>query len=272
MQITSLAWHIFVRRHFYSRGGRTSNYITTDAETRRKGAKIRCYSLNEIFTSARELPETVYSEARPTALSYYPCRLWFLCNSRFHINKESSEMGSTMQVRHYVTRSDTLWLPMYAPLSYSGYHRGMNRSLCVMTIKAQGMCFIFTGTFISGVISHWLFLWYKYHWRRCAAVSILVAHWQVLGLNLSHVTLNSPRLTGQHNRYIDRLQGLSFAPGCRHGIWAPSSLLFSLHCVLSLGVKSSSLESISRAKVTRDLVLQVHYFMCLFAVHMDKFT
>jgi len=196
MQITSLAWHILVRRHFYSRGGRTSNYINTDAETRRKGAKIRCYSPNVIFTSARGLPETVFSEARLTALSYYPCRLCFLRNSRFHINKESSEMGSTMQVRHYVTRSHTLWLPMYAPLSYSGYRRCVNRSLCVTTTKALGMCFIFTGTFMSGVLSHWLFLWYKYHWRLCAAVSIPVAHWQVLGFNLSHVTLKQPTIDG----------------------------------------------------------------------------
>jgi len=128
------------------------------AETRGKGAKIRCYSLKVTFTSAGGLSETVFSEARPTALSYYHCRLCFLCNSRFHINEESSEKGYTMQVRHYVTWSDTLWLPMYAPLSYSGYRRSVIRSLCVTTTKARGMCFIFTGTFMSGVLSHWLFL------------------------------------------------------------------------------------------------------------------
>ena len=121
--------------------GRTSNYIKKDAETRRKGAKTRWYSLKVIFISAIGLPETVFSEARLTALSYYPCRLCFLCNSRFHINEESSEMGNTMQVRHYVTRSDTLWLPMYAPLSYSGYRRSVIRSLYVTTTKAQGMYF-----------------------------------------------------------------------------------------------------------------------------------
>lgn len=115
---------------------RKTNCIKKDAETRRKRAKIRCYSLKVIFITARGLPKMVFSEARLIALSYYSCRLCFLCNSRFHINEESGGIGNTMQVRHYVITvrhalvthvcpSELFWLsPRRDPVALWNDHQG----------------------------------------------------------------------------------------------------------------------------------------------------